>query len=450
MTRFERGPVPLRRTSNALLLGLGAAISAALAYLAISSLPLSRSSLERDSRFSTAMAAVAAYDEAEPALPRRHFASAGDFSEGLAPVQVDGGFGFMDTAGILRIPPRYAYAGGFSCNRAPVLEGGKWGYVDAAGREAIPPVFDWGGRFSGGLAPVATSRGYGFIDSNGAPVGAGTYTDARNFSEGFAAVRTGDGENAAWGFIDRKGVEAIPPLFPDVPGGFSEGLAVVRVESERPFRSGFIDSSGGFAIDTLYDAAGDFSEGLAPVGKGDWRGDRFHGIWGYVDRTGRMAIAPAFESATGFRNGRALVRVPGSGFRLIGRDGRILVSYPAGIELAALPDGDMVTFKVRNRYGFMDSSGKEIIPPVFSEAGRSRLGWARARIGGGERGAWVFIDREGRFLGDVKKLRLVEIPKIGPPQKTAYTAGVQFSMFFQPQFRKKQRIRREISEFFLE
>ena len=387
-----------------LLPTLAAAMAIGTAYMVTAASQGSDGRMRKDLRFSAAMSAASAPAASESALPQRHFASAGDFSEGLAPVLLDGGYGFMDTAGAMRIPPSYSYAGGFSCNRAPVLAGGKWGYVDASGGESIPPAFDWAGRFSECLAPVATSEGYGFIDTNGVRVGAGNYTDARAFSEGFAAIRTGTGENAAWGFLDKMGAEAIPPLFPDVPAGFSEGLAAVRVESERPFRSGFIDSSGGFAIDTLYDLAGGFSEGLAPVGKGAWRGEHFRGIWGYVDRTGRLVIAPAYEWASGFRNGKALVRLAGSGFRLIGRDGTILVSYPDGMEIPSPPDGDMVTFKIRNRYGFLDSSGAEILPPVFSDAGTSRQGWARARIGSGMRGAWVFIDRDGRFLGDVKKV----------------------------------------------
>lgn len=35
------------------------------------------------------------------------FASAGDFSEGLAPVKMGGGYGFIDKTGKAVIPPRY-------------------------------------------------------------------------------------------------------------------------------------------------------------------------------------------------------------------------------------------------------------------------------------------------------------------------------------------------------
>lgn len=52
-------------------------------------------------------------------------------------------------------------------------------------------------------------------------------------------------------------------------------------------------------IDTIYESAGDFSEGLAAVQK--------DGKWGYIDKTGKMTIEPQWESAHAFVNGLAMV-----------------------------------------------------------------------------------------------------------------------------------------------
>lgn len=335
-------------------------------------------------------------------LPRLRFDWAGDFSEGLAPVQVDGRFGFIGTSGEIRIEPRFEYAGGFSCGRAPALAGGRWGYLDATGSFAIPAAYDWAGAFREGLAPVAADSAYGYIDTNGAYAGPMRFSDARAYSGGYAAVRFGDGENGAWGFVDRQGSMAIPPLFDDVPGGFSEGLALVRVESEMPYRSGFIDTSGGFAIDTLYDAAGDFHQGRAAVGRGEWRGNRFEGVWGYVDTTGRLVTGLTYLEAGPFQDGTALVRLlNGGGYVLIGLDGRIAASFREDAEVETGPEGGMVTYKLHNRLGLLDPADGKATPAVFAEAGALRQGWARVRLAGKGRGAWAYIDREGRFLGGV-------------------------------------------------
>ncbi|MDB5050736.1 MAG: hypothetical protein JWO30_3807 [Fibrobacteres bacterium] len=370
-------------------------MAASMAFLALR--PHQENGKPPDPRFSTAMALPAAGPS--PLLPGIRFSWAGDFSEGMAPVRVAAKYGFIDTAGTLRVQPRFDYTGGFSENRAPALTGGKWGYLDVTGREAIPAVYAYAGAFREGLAPVATEEGYGFIDSNGVPVGDMGYSDARPYSEGLAAVRVGFDDYSAWGFVDRRGELVIPPLFTDVPGGFSEGFAVVRMESEMPYRSGFIDSSGGFAIDTLFDAAGDFHEGLAPVGRGDWRGNRFEGDWGYVDTTGRLVTPLAYAWAGPFRNGTALVRLKGGGNAWIGRNGRVLRSFRADLEVTRGSEGDLVTYKLRNLCGFVDSLGQEPTEPIFAEAGTFSQGWARVRlITAGSRN-WAYIDKHGRYLG---------------------------------------------------
>lgn len=331
--------------------------------------------------------------------PALGFLWAGDFAQGLAPVSLGGKYGFIDTLGRMRIPPRFECAGGFRRNRAPVLSGGRWGYVDVTGRMAIPAAFGYAGAFSEGFAPVASDSGYGFIDSNGVPLGGLRYTDVRPFSEGLAAVRMGFEDYGAWGFLDRRGRMAIPPLYTDVPMGFSEGFAVVRVERELPYRSGYIDTSGGFAIDTLYDAAGDFHEGLAPVGRGGWLGNRFQGSWGYVDSTGRPVTPMAFAWAGPFRSGKALVRLQSGEYAWIGRQGRILGAYRSGLEVIPPEESGPVTYKVRDGYGILDSRGRDPRGPAFADAGTFHEGWARVRVVTDGKSVWGYIDGHGSYLG---------------------------------------------------
>lgn len=352
-------------------------------------------------RFSDAMprTAFAATAPIAPDKPRLTFASAGDFNEGLAPVETGGKFGYIDTTGAFRIPPRFAFAGVFSGNRAPVLLDGRWGYTDVSGRMAISAVYRWAGAFREGLAPVADSAGYAYIDTNGSLIGDDRYDDARSYSGGLAAVKTGGEEDGAWGFIDRKGRAAIPGLFAGVAEGFSGGLAAVRVGTESGYRIGYVDGSGGFAIDTLYDAAEGFSEGLAAVGRGRRGAGRFSGAWGYVDSTGRLALPLRYSRAYPFRKGRALVHFPGGGWAFIGRDGAILLAFPRRMEIGDDTGSGLTSYKLHGLCGYLDEGGKPAITARFLACGPFRRGWARVKPYGS--GSWSFLDARGRFLGGI-------------------------------------------------
>lgn len=352
-----------------------------------------------DARFSSALTGIpSAMAFPRPAL---RFAWAGDFSQGLAPVEISGRYGWIDSAGALAVPARFEGAGGFSGGLAPFQSGGKWGYLDATGKAAIAPEYAWAGPFREGLAAVAGDSGFLFIDTAGIPIGTARFTDARSFSGGYAAVRFGQGENYAWGFIDRAGRLAIEPVFPEAPSGFSEGRARVRVEIERPWRCGFIDTSGGFAIDTLYDAAGDFAEGLAAVGRGEWEGLRFAGTWGYVDTSGAQAIGFRFAEAGPFRGGRALVRLASGAWAQIARDGRVVREFRADLEVQGGAGAGMVTYKLpgSGMRGLLDPETGAATAPTLAEAGALREGWARARMAGAGSDAWGFLGRDGAWLG---------------------------------------------------
>ena len=69
-----------------------------------------------------------------PAFAFRRYEEARDFSCGLARIKLDGRFGFMDTAGNLKIPNVYASATDFVNCLAMVMGKDGWAYVDAEGK----------------------------------------------------------------------------------------------------------------------------------------------------------------------------------------------------------------------------------------------------------------------------------------------------------------------------
>ena len=241
------------------------------------------------------------------------------FSEGLAAVKAGSVWGYVDGSGQMAIKPQFDDASSFSEGLAAVQVGSLWGYIDATGTLAIQPSFGRAFRFSGGRARISKDDQYGYIDSTGAVVIAPTYDDASDFSEELAQVMkctpqktcktaTFSGE---WGtitlktggefsYIDPAGKAALPLMFDDA-GDFAEGLAPVKIGEKW----GYVDKAGAIAIPMQFDAAHSFSEGLAGVGVG-------RGVdqeWGYIDRTGAMVIEPQFLLDGSFSQGLAQVQL---------------------------------------------------------------------------------------------------------------------------------------------
>lgn len=110
----------------------------------------------------------------------------GNFSEGLAAVEIGGKWGFIDKSGALAIPAIYYDVGPFSGGLAaaePMDSGVEqtcvtsptssysfrraYGYIDKNGRMVIPPRYEYAEPFSGGLAHVSTCDKASFIDRSG-------------------------------------------------------------------------------------------------------------------------------------------------------------------------------------------------------------------------------------------------------------------------------------------
>jgi hypothetical protein len=208
------------------------------------------------------------------------------FSDGLALIQVKGKFGYIDRTGTFVIKPELPHAGHFSDGLAPVVVEGSCIYMTdgpCAGPELV-------GKPD---ADNLRSCKFTYIDRTGRVITDNRFDAGRDFSEGLAPVRMG----TLWGFIDKSGALVIAPQFDDAKP-FSSGLARVR----RNSLYGFVDKLGSLVIEPQFAHAGDFSDGLAPVNDAD----RHH--W-YIDRKGERAFPGEFAEASPFFKGLAHVKL---------------------------------------------------------------------------------------------------------------------------------------------
>ncbi|WZB69943.1 WG repeat-containing protein [Achromobacter xylosoxidans] len=121
----------------------------------------------------------------------------------------------------------------------------------------------------------------------------------------------------------QRGTYEINPYTPCAQP-FHEGLAAVMTGSEEDeaYCWGYIDKQGRMAIAPAFQEATPFQNGLAAVRQDD--------LWGYIDAKGAWAIRPAYAEATGFNaQGTALVRIDERDV-LIDRQGQTVKTLPLG------------------------------------------------------------------------------------------------------------------------
>ncbi len=188
---------------------------------------------------------------------------------------------------------------------------------------------------------------FGFMDTLGNIVLEHQFEGARQFNHGLAPVK----KNGLWGYINRKGEVVIPFRFKDA----------------EPFSD-----------DPILAPAEDNTE---MSGKG----------WGFINQKGEWIVKPSFYNATVFRNGVAEVATTKFKFKQVSKrydkyyltkDYKFIYSnglysylagpgrYAEGL-LAACKDG---------KWGFKDITDTWVIPPKYTIVGNFSEGLARVQI----------------------------------------------------------------------
>jgi hypothetical protein len=177
--------------------------------------------------------------------------------------------------------------------------------------------------------------------------------------------------NRKVGFIDSSGRIVIEPQF-DWACEFSEGLCQARRDSKE----GYIDSSGNWAFEIAVHDDRPFRCGVAVcVGK----------RWGIADRSGRVINCP-FDWMEDFSEGLSAVHV---------------------YEKSQFAEGDPRRLDEwrQKKCGYVDTSGKLVIPLQYTAAGSFSEGLAPVYVGGVDRmctgldsGHWGYINTKGEMV----------------------------------------------------
>lgn len=213
-------------------------------------------------------------------------------------------WGCIDRSGKTIIPLQYRWPVKFSEGLAPVCAPGQkdapWGYLDETGRIVIAPRYRYAHPFSFRLAYVIEDNWKGYIDAKGnrkITVPPGDSADSFE-ADGLARILIGPG---LFKFIDTDGREVCRS--DQSPWKFNNSRCRVSTGRGEHERYGYIDRSGKLAIPMKYEGASNFNNGLTAV--------KLNGMWGYIDTAGQPVTPFHFDSARDFACGRAVVEYQG-------------------------------------------------------------------------------------------------------------------------------------------
>ena len=301
------------------------------------------------------------------------YESAGNFSDGLAPVKVPRqGWGFIDKRAALVIPPKYESTLGFKEGFAPVEVDGKWGFINKNGTLVIENQFDWVAQFSEGVAIVERSskpKRSQSPPSSGSPmtfkVESWDLTDLSSESN-----RPADSEFL---IIDSTGqiLANLDQMKLEVDiddARFSEGLLCVFSQDRKA--SGYVNKSWEFVIQPQFERAAPFSEGLARVTAIEDESEKL----AFIDKQGKFVVPPTFNTDYDFLRNSS--------------------NFSEG--LAALSEGLNATQTKQETFVYIDKAGQIVLTTEFFHAGEFHEGLATVYNSAIDR--WGFIDKTGKVV----------------------------------------------------
>jgi len=324
------------------------------------------------------------------------------FSEGLAGVCFEGKWGFIDKKGEEVIPCKYydftpfkdgLAMGLFNLTNRPNHDG-KWCILDNTGKELTPYglyFYECEKLIKEGLIKVQLNERWGFFDKTGQEVILVKYDYADNFSEGLAEVML----NKKWGFINTTGLEIVSCIY-DFVTSFYEGVANVKLHEKW----GLINKKGQEIIPCKFDEIKRFFEGLAPV--------RLNGKWGLINNDGKEILPCIYDTLCNRNFGEYELEMEGivkvvilhgsvkiqsnNGWGFIDKSGKEVIPC-IYVDVSFFSEG-VASVKLDDKWGFIDKNGKEIIPCIYADAWSFSEDVAKVKL----RDKWGFINKAGREI----------------------------------------------------
>lgn len=205
---------------------------------------------------------------------------------------------------------------------------------------------------------------WGYINSHGTFVIPAKFQSAGDFEKnGLAIIET----NSLQGLINKKGEIVLQPTF-DYITAFSEGFAIGNNSSKCKI----INDKGAVVFSSDY-SIGNFTNGFATISK-EMGTSGYN--YGYIGKNLKIVVDPIYKYAENFSDNKALVKISDTQYGVIDNNFKI-ISTLNYTNMRSLSE-DMIPFmdKSTNKYGYVNTEGKIILPATFMDAFSFKDGFA--------------------------------------------------------------------------
>ncbi len=309
------------------------------------------------------------------------------FKEGLAAASRQGQLGFINEQGEWAIPPRfpadnvevdYQQTNRFHNGIALVRAGGKDQFINKQG-ELIGPAFEFARPFVKDVAVVMVNNKYGFINKQGKFVVTPQFTEEPqgDFTKGGMLVKV-NGQDRC---IDSQGVQIKIVHGMSAEQNHCQYLETRETE-ETVFKikNGYVYRQGQRFLNHKWDIVIKSQES----DKRTYKGLYIYVVnkkWGLVHKSGEVITPAQFDVTEPVGEGGLSARMNNIDDFFFGYS-----YFYNGLAQA----------KINGKYGFIDETGKFVIPPTFNEAQHFKFS---ANITAAKRGnKWGAINRQGNWV----------------------------------------------------
>lgn len=345
------------------------------------------------------------------------------FSDGLCRVTSGGRDMYIDSAGKVVLTPADAQdCGDFHDGLASASRGGKYGYIDKTGAFAIQPVYTSVSDFSHGLARATRADGLvSLIDTKGTALYTGDFAELTPLTGTLVKAVNRAGQCGV--YSTAAAALVVPVSFSDVKIA-ADGILAVEAQDPATLAAkyGLYNYSGVRLTAAEYDAVLELAPGLVEVTRFGALDEIYSGVFnasgpviqvteglsmyetdgvivaysmlsdsgcGAFDLRGNVILPMSYSSVTSL--GSVLVCDAGGTAALYDLQGRKLSADYGSIR--SFSNG-LACVSVGDKYGYIDRTGKLVIPASYTEASNFSDGCAAVSTADGK---WGVIDTKGTF-----------------------------------------------------
>lgn len=309
------------------------------------------------------------------------------YVHGTAVVKHNGKFGLIDKMGDWVVDAEYDSMRPFNADFFFFKKDSAFGLMEhGTGRIVLPAAYEMVYDYTDELIVVQKGRALGVINAKGelacppvlqdlkekyGPLAVVVQSDTSDEMQMLLSII--DGGAVKLGFMNSQGEVVIPcrydEVFDDVQHGYyypfirAEQYANDSVIGDVPImvgKFGIVDTAGKILTEPLFDEMPVYGDGMFRVRIGE--------KYGYADIDGKVVIAPRWEFAVAFSEGKAIVSDNGNS-SIIDKSGKeIATNLGAGAGMYRFFNNRMRCRSNDGLYGFMDATGTRVIPPTYETA----------------------------------------------------------------------------------